>query len=244
MTRYAIITEPYKIDLTETEYAIVTPDRRSHRIIARQKGTIIRVTVPYGMDKLTASPIIEQLIEKLQHRLSAKKITYFENQEIACDGGLTFAITRQNLKPDKIITVPRMPRTEIGIGAGLDIGSHHTAIQISSVMCSVARIFAADILLPFAKNTAARCGIEPAGWRIGRGKQTLGTCRADRIITLSPLLVFLPNELREYIICHEIAHLSEMNHSARFHSICDKYCYGREKELTDRLRKFQWQIYR
>lgn len=58
------------------------------------------------------------------------------------------------------------------------------------------------------------------------------------------MLVFLPQELRDYIICHELAHLSEMNHSPRFHALLDSYLDGREAMLAARLRAYSWPVLR
>ena len=44
-----------------------------------------------------------------------------------------------------------------------------------------------------------------------------------------------PDDLRDYVICHEIAHLSEMNHGEKFHKLLDSYLDGREAELVRKL---------
>lgn len=84
----------------------------------------------------------------------------------------------------------------------------------------------------------------PTGWIISSGFRTLGSCSSSGLISLSHILVFLPEELRDYIILHELAHLSEMNHSARFHALLDSYLDGRESQLRSRLRSFPWPILR
>ena len=43
-----------------------------------------------------------------------------------------------------------------------------------------------------------------------------GSCNANQIISLSTRLIFAPAEVVDYVIIHELAHLSEMNHSAKF----------------------------
>ncbi|MDE6813007.1 MAG: M48 family metallopeptidase, partial [Duncaniella sp.] len=73
----------------------------------------------------------------------------------------------------------------------------------------------------------------------------LGTCYPRlRRIRLSYLNVFLTPELRDYIICHELAHLTEPGHTPAFHALCDRYCLGRERELIRRLHTYPWPIER
>jgi predicted metal-dependent hydrolase len=43
-----------------------------------------------------------------------------------------------------------------------------------------------------------------------------GSCTAAGVISLNWRLVLTPEYVRDYIICHELMHLKEMNHSARF----------------------------
>jgi len=43
-----------------------------------------------------------------------------------------------------------------------------------------------------------------------------GSCTSAGVISLNWRLVLTPESVRDYIICHELMHLREMNHSARF----------------------------
>ena len=56
--------------------------------------------------------------------------------------------------------------------------------------------------------------------------------------------MFLPKDLIEYIICHELAHLTHMNHSPQFHALVNKYVNGLEKALEKKLKAFTWPVIR
>ena len=86
-------------------------------------------------------------------------------------------------------------------------------------------------------------GPAPTGWAISTGHRVLGVCDSRGTVSLSYILVFLPAELREYVICHELAHLSELNHSPRFHALLDGYLGGREAILSARLKSYRWPVF-
>lgn len=226
--------------------AIITPRRNARRIIARRNAAdgTLRITVPYGISMAQALPIIERLAGQL-NRIPAPSTTGFfrEGMEIPCRG-ITFRITRQKFKPGAVLLCKNATDIDISVGADLDIGSQETTMAINRALIKAAHHVAPQLLLPRARALAEALNLHPAGWDIGHGKRTLGTCHSNRTITLSCLLVFLPLHLRDYIVHHELAHLSEMNHSDRFHRLCDAYCQGREKELSRELKNHKWAILR
>lgn len=110
---------------------------------------------------------------------------------------------------------------------------------IQRIMDRVGEYEGQFILLPLARRIADELGCRPRSWQVGRGRRKLGHCTPAGDILLSGVLTFYPEELRRYIICHELAHLTEMNHSPRFHALCDRYCGGREAELTRMLKAYK-----
>lgn len=219
----------------------VRPDRRCRRITARWKKGAVNLTVPSGLPQAQLTQALDSMAGKL---LDIKPILkYSEGQRIFCPG-VEFTISRQRLKPASVIAKPAIPVTHIGVGTELSLDDDHTTATISKVMCRAAEALAPALLLPMAKAVAQEVGAAPEGWMIGRGHKVLGTCSSKKIITLSRILVFMPAELQRYIVCHELAHLSHMNHSAEFHRLCNRYCHGRERELYAAMRSFKFPVIR
>ena len=70
-------------------------------------------------------------------------------------------------------------------------------------------------------------------------KTKWGSCSAKNNISLNINLVRLPDQLRDYIILHELVHTRIKNHSKKFWAELDKFVGGSAKELSKKLRKYR-----
>jgi predicted metal-dependent hydrolase len=75
---------------------------------------------------------------------------------------------------------------------------------------------ARELLATRAIELAARAGISPPRVMISSAMARWGSCNSRREVRLAWRLVKAPRELIDYVICHELAHLRHMNHSAAF----------------------------
>ena len=123
-----------------------------------------------------------------------------------------------------------------------DLTDFSTKQYISDRISEAMGYIANKELLPFAREVAEGLKLTPAGFEIGRGMRKLGHCTTKKIIQLSRNLMFYPEPLIRYVICHELAHLTHMNHSPQFHALCNQYTGGKEKELEHQLRQFRFPI--
>lgn len=60
--------------------------------------------------------------------------------------------------------------------------------------------------------------------RVSSAKTRWGSCSWQRTISLNWRLLFYDPKFLDYVLCHELAHLKEMNHSARFWRQVEAYC--------------------
>ncbi|ASQ90775.1 hypothetical protein CHL67_07435 [Prosthecochloris sp. GSB1] len=94
-------------------------------------------------------------------------------------------------------------------------------------------------LLPWLDEIASS-----QGFRFGRGvirhqKTRWASCSAKATISLNMKLLFLPPELVEYIMLHELCHTVHMNHSRRFWEHVASFmpdCRERDRAMKDAFR--------
>lgn len=222
----------------------VTRRQNARHFIARHGVDCVELTAPAA----ASSRQIAEALDSLAPQLLEKKATpglRFSHHQVIDLYGLTVEIDRQSVRPDALILSQYAEdKGVISVGCDLDFESTETTQMISNGLKRFARRNAPWLLLPRAKALSERHHCRPSGWQISSGTRTLGQCNGEGIIKLSYMNMFLTPELRDYVVCHELAHLSELNHSPRFHKVCDAYLEGREKELMQKLKSFHWPILR
>jgi len=87
-------------------------------------------------------------------------------------------------------------------------------IKFPSFESSKAR--AKKLLLERTRYWASQYGVKFHKVSIKRASTRWGSCSSKGNINLHYKLLFLPEELREYVVVHEVCHLLHMNHSRAF----------------------------
>ncbi len=81
------------------------------------------------------------------------------------------------------------------------------------------RVFAERLAL-----YAIRLCVNAPPLRLSSARTRWGSCSRHGGISLNWKLVFMPLPVVDYVVCHELAHLKEMNHSPRFWSVVEQLC--------------------
>ncbi|MDR1323726.1 MAG: M48 family metallopeptidase [Candidatus Margulisbacteria bacterium] len=76
-----------------------------------------------------------------------------------------------------------------------------------------------DQLSALAEEHAVKCGVTFRNIRIGDQATRWGSCSRSGTLSFNWRLALMPENIRRYIVIHEICHLKEMNHSPRFWSL-------------------------
>ena len=71
---------------------------------------------------------------------------------------------------------------------------------------------------------AQQMGISYGRITIRSQKTRWGGCSAKGNLNFNCLLMLMPQEVRDYVVIHELCHRREMNHSAAFWTEVERYC--------------------
>jgi len=138
--------------------------------------------------------------------------------------------------------------------AGFDAAANHFYIpsgldsaEIKATCIQTYRILAKNYILQQTLSIAKLMDVTPSVIKINSAKTRWGSCSIKKSLNFSWRLILADDETINYVIIHELAHLTEMNHSRRFWKIVEsilpdyrKYKI-RLKELQKKLILENWE---
>ncbi len=229
--------------LFETQYfdfVRVTVRTNARNVTGRWKNGVFSVSTPPWVTVDQLKQILDKWALSDDSPLKSKEVSIYEFDKVyefdyfsiriienRNDADLQYRLLQRN---ENMFTIV-VPKNE-------NLNERLVADVISRCFKSLAKKFGQK-LINEAREEYRRLGVKPRDVTIGMGINRLGTCNARGEISLSCCLLFMPRDLRRYIICHEAAHLSEFDHSQRFHDLLDSYLDGHEAELWEQVRNFK-----
>jgi len=115
-----------------------------------------------------------------------------------------------NAGPTRLDDVTDPHELHLALPAQAGVQQVRDALQ-TWLQAQARRIFAERIVL-----LAAPLSTRPRGWTLSSARSQWGSCTHDGRIRLNWRLIHFSLPVIDYVIAHELAHLTEMNHSARF----------------------------
>ena len=88
------------------------------------------------------------------------------------------------------------------------------------------------------RELAAENGFEYNQVRIKHNVSNWGSCSSKGNINLNLNLMRLPEDLRDYVMLHELCHLKHMNHGPEFRALLESVCPD-HRTLRSRLRDYK-----
>ena len=118
--------------------------------------------------------------------------------------------------------------------------------EMKGAVVQAYKLAAKQIISPKLAAYAQRMDVEPAGFHITGAQTRWGSCSAKKNLNFSWRLVMAQEEVIDYVVVHELAHIMELNHSPRFWSHVERFipehkaCRKKLKELQEMLASQEW----
>ena len=109
--------------------------------------------------------------------------------------------------------------------------------QHTEALAAIDKDKAKKFLASRLRQLADRYGFSYKKLTVRSQKTRWGSCSHNNAISLNIKIAILPDELRDYVIMHELVHTKIHNHSRRFWTELDKYVGG-GKSLAAKLREY------
>lgn len=190
--------------------------------VVAAKSTSQKVITDFLMAK---KDWIEKNFEKfseIAEKFPEKKIKAYENFPfLGKDRKLKVVITL-NKKPFVSVTEENLllhiPRNDWSANSLIE--EHPTAL---TEIRHFYKREAVQLLSERIKFWAEQMNLHPAQVKFREQRTRWGSCSSRKIINLNWRLIVFNQEIIDYVIVHELAHLQHMNHSDRFWSLVEKY---------------------
>lgn len=199
-------------------FRTVVSQRRKNTALRIGSDGILEVLVPAGMreEKIrellkSNMRIVEKLFRKAASEEPRKTFSFTEGELFPFAGKtlkLKFSARIAMIHGDELI-VPAAPPE-----------------QVRASIEKLYRAAAYGLLKEKCLFYGAPRGLIPQSIGITGAETRWGSCSSKKHISFCWKLLLIPEELIDYVVCHELAHLKELNHSPAFWRLAEQLCPG------------------
>ena len=207
------------IEHAEIGTVVFKKNPRSKRITLKVKtdGKVI-VTLPNSVAYKIAEPIlhqnitwVKQQLEKAKAKQQTSLLSYNSRYQIRHKTAQIFPHDREQLSVSN-----HQDKIEILVPETWDLSTKEVQEQLQYIITETLRYEAKNYLPERTQELANQKGILINQIRVKKVKTRWGSCSSKSNINLSLYLMLLPDDLIDYVILHELAHIKHQNHSVAF----------------------------
>ena len=194
------------------EYALNRSNRKTIALYVRNGAVEVRAPLKApkrDIDKFVASKE-KWITDKLTDSISRRELR--EN----------FSLTYGNnvLYHGKEYPIAAKPGDRVGFdGKRFYMPPEMSPEQVKHACVQIYRMLAKRDLTIKTLGYTNQMGVMPIAVKINGAKTRWGSCSGKRNLNFSWRLIMADDDVIDYVVVHELAHITEMNHSARFWAI-------------------------
>ena len=227
-----------QLQINDSEFGaiLVRCNPRAKRVVLRlQPGGEVRITIPHERNISDAAKLVNDArlrIRKQRTQLQASHALYEPGMMIGRAHQLAF---HAQMDTSEITT--RVTDDQIIVRYPIEMTPDNVELQVKfhQAVKKALRREAQEFLPIRLAELAHLWGYSYSKVRIGSGHTRWGSCSSDGTISLNLWLMDLRDELITYVICHELCHTKQHNHSDKFWALVTSHI-PHYKELRKELR--------
>lgn len=232
----------YQLALPNGEHIPYQLERRSRRTIGLKiSATGLIVHAPKRISQTLLEHALLEKVDWIRKKLTQlvdsqpAPLVWQDSTELLYLGNTI----QLSLKQD---SVNRKPEFEHGV-LHLRLKSIEDA---DAIKAKVIQWYKKAALTDFARRLeifSAKLGVQTPALYLSNAQSRWGSCNSKREVRINWRLLQAPPHIINYVICHELAHLKQMNHSAKFWAIVESL-QPDYKEAERALKQLSPQLHR
>ncbi len=218
------------------DYTIIRSRRKTLAIHVTREANV-EVRAPLRLSKAAIESFVASKRDWIDKHLREMQLQNAKKDAYALGYGC-YAILCGKQCPviDAGVRSPSFDGSRFLLPSGLDIG----AIRLALV--EVYKKTIREVLLEKVRHYSAIMNVTPTAVRVNSAKTRWGSCSGRNSLNFSWRLALAPQEVIDYVVVHELAHIVEHNHSDKFWTVVAKVMpdYARRRQM---LKHVQQRLY-
>lgn len=223
-----------KLEINGRLYEVRVEFTRNRNAYARLKGETILVTMPQRWPAKDREKTIASLVKRTAKEIAKGRWTPEGSRKLHFSHGQTISVLGQNY--DLVF----LPSAKFGgkikdNAIEVRVAEHpEKQKKASQIVCKqIIRKAKPEILEKINRFNSEHFNADITRLTLRDNTSIWGSCSRKGLITLNLRLLFMPEEILDYVIVHELAHTKYMSHGKRFWGLV-------EKVLPDYDRRRKW----
>ena len=225
----------------ELEYTVHRSDRKTAVVYVNKDGGV-EVRCPHCFGDNSVKEMLERFYDRL--KLKSDELT-----ALARERRFTPSTADTLLYLGREVPLVKREGGRVGYDKAAEVFFIPYGCSDESVKAALVKVYKQLAREYLVKRTAELSAVMercPKSVKINEAHTRWGSCSSKSSINFSWYLITAEPDLIDLVICHELSHMSEMNHSPAFYAILDKYISDRKekekrlKSLAARLNAEDW----
>lgn len=216
------------------DYEIVFSRKRKRSEIVVKPDLKVEFRAPHGLSSEAVKEMVRRKADWICKKLESFEANKLPDQKKQYKEGETYLFLGRECTLKTVpLDVIKKPFTvlndsELNVIVPEEISEELAPLLVKKAIWDFFSERAEDEVRNILRDYSKKLGISPPTFKVKFQKRRWGSCSADNVIRINFQLIMAPPEQLEYVVVHELCHIKQKNHSARFWNLVGKLMPGYE----------------